>query len=443
MPRPVMYRDTSRFVRLVACALGLGLGLPGLAVGQIPQVQVPPVQVPPVQIPGVPGARRALNGTVEQLAGARALRVDQLARSHRAELDRDPRGELVVRAQVVGIDVSEAALARAQQASFLVLRTEELPDLGVKITVLQAPPGMSASRGLKKLRKLDPEGAYDFNHVYLDSGDVTSGAGPHTATAETPAASGVAVRVGLIDGGVDTSHVTLRDNTVHVFGCGNARVPSAHGTAVASLLAGSSANFRGAAPRAELFAADVYCGLPAGGAVDRLAAALGWMARERVGVINVSLVGPRNALLERVVASLVSRGYLIVAAVGNDGPAAAPLFPAAYTGVVGVTAVDARHHVLIEACRGKHLDLAAPGADMSAATIGNADSFAAVRGTSFAAPIVAGLLAGELAQPDAGARERAVASLTGSAQDLGPRGRDDIYGAGLVGADRLKLVIRQ
>jgi hypothetical protein len=36
----------------------------------------------------------------------------------------------------------------------------------------------------------------------------------------------------------------------------------------------------------------------------------------------VSLVGPRNKLMERVVKTLVSRGHLIVAAVGNDGPAA-------------------------------------------------------------------------------------------------------------------------
>jgi hypothetical protein len=40
------------------------------------------------------------------------------------------------------------------------------------------------------------------------------------------------------------------------------------------------------------------------------------MAREHVAVINVSLVGPRNALLERVVKTLVGRGYIIVAAVG-------------------------------------------------------------------------------------------------------------------------------
>jgi len=436
-----MYRAAVEFVRLLACALGLSLS--GPAVAQLPQVQVPPVQVPGLPAPGLPDARRALDGTLEQLAGARAVRVEQLARSRRAELDRDPRGELVVRAEVVGIDVSETALALAKQAYFLVLRTEELSDLGVRITVLQTPPGMSASRGLKKLRKLDPEGAYDFNHVYLDSGTAGTVPGPYTSTVDAPAAAGTAVRVGLIDGGIDTSHATLRENTVHVFGCGDARVPSVHGTAVASLLAGSSANFRGAAPRAELFAADVYCGLPAGGAVDRVAVALGWMAREHVAVINVSLVGPRNALLERVVASLVNRGYLIVAAVGNDGPAAAPLFPAAYDGVLGVTAVDARHHVLIEACRGKHLDLAAPGADMSAAAVGHADSFAVVRGTSFAAPIVAGLLANVLAQPDAAARERAVNALIGSAEDLGPRGRDDIYGAGLVGADLLKGATRQ
>ena len=75
---------------------------------------------------------------------------------------------------------------------------------------------------------------------------------------------------------------------------------------------------------------------------------------------------------------------------------------------------------------------------MSAATLGQSgqtDAFASVRGTSFAAPIVAGLLARTLARPDSAARDQAVAALAGSAEDLGPRGRDDIYGAGLVGTD--------
>ena len=327
------------------------------------------------------------------------------------------------------------------KAQFQVLRTEDLAELGVKITVLQTPEGTSASRGLKKLRKLDPEGIYDFNHVYLESGESMAGTGQQARAVNVPAAGGGAVRVGLIDGGIDANHVSLRANVLHAVGCDGAPVPSAHGTAVASLLAGSSGNFHGAAPGAELFAVDVYCGRPAGGAVDSVAAAFGWMARYRVAVINVSLVGPRNALLERVVASLVSRGHLIVAAVGNDGPAAAPLFPAAYDGVVAVTAVDQRHRVLLEACRGKHLDVAARGADLSAAVSGQPEGFAAVRGTSFAAPIVAGLLAREFQEPDASGRERVVSGLLAVAEDLGPRGRDDIYGAGLVGGDFQQLAI--
>ncbi len=419
----------------IPCLLALGVALAAPAGAQLPQVQLPQVPVPGVQVPRLPEATRAADATLRELTGARALRVEQLVRQHRAELDRDPRGELVVRAEVVAIDISDAALARAVKAQFEVLRTDDLADLGVKITVLQTPEGMSASRGLKKLRRLDPEGIYDFNHVYLESGEGMAGTGQQARAVDVPAAGGGVVHVGLIDGGIDTNHVSLRANVVHAVGCDGAPVPSAHGTAVASLLAGSSGSFHGAAPGAKLFAVDVYCGRPAGGAVDSVAAAFGWMARYRVAVINVSLVGPRNALLERVVASLVSRGHLIVAAVGNDGPAAPPLFPAAYDGVVAVTAVDQRHRVLLEACRGKHLDVAARGADLSAAVSGLPESFAAVRGTSFAAPIVAGLLARELQEPDAAQRDRVVSGLLAAAEDLGPRGRDDIYGAGLVGGD--------
>ena len=296
-----------------------------------------------------------------------------------------------------------------------MLRTEELADLGVKITVLQTPEGMSASRGLKKLRKLDPEGTYDFNHVYLDERREYGAHGPAGAGRRTyrrrrrrACASDSSTAASM------RNHVSLRANIVHAVGCDGAPVPSAHGTAVASLLAGSSGSFHGAAPRAELFAVDVYCGRPTGGAVDSVAAAFGWMARYRVAVINVSLVGPRNALLERVVASLVSRGHLIVAAVGNDGPAAAPLFPAAYDGVVAVTAVDQRHRVLIEACRGKHLDVAAPRRGPVRGRVGSAGALRrgarhVVRRAHRGGP--AGARA--CREPDAAARDRVRRSTAG------------------------------
>jgi subtilisin family serine protease len=167
--------------------------------------------------------------------------------------------------------------------------------------------------------------------------------------------------------------------------------------------------------------------------VDAVAGAFAWLVGEHVAVINVSLVGPPNRMLESVVKSVVARGYLVVAAVGNDGPAAPPLYPAAWPGVIGVTAVDARGKVLPEAERGPQVKFAAPGADMAAAKPPH--GYGLVRGTSFAAPIVAALLAPLLAVPDPAAAARAVAGLAGRAHRTGQPELDPAYGYGVVGME--------
>jgi subtilisin family serine protease len=223
---------------------------------------------------------------------------------------------------------------------------------------------------------------------------------------------------------------------VQRWGCDGRDAPSPHGTAVASLLVGRDAAFSGAAPDAALYAADIYCGQAAGGAVEVLAQALAWLAREQVAVINVSLVGPPNRLLERALHVIAAKGHLVVAAVGNDGPAAPPLFPAAYPGVVGVTGVSPSRRVLPEAGQGSHVVLAAPGADLAVARPGG--GYLVARGTSFAAPLVAGLLAEALTSPDPQAAPLALARLAASAHDLGAAGRDPVYGLGLV-AERARI----
>ncbi|HET8612717.1 MAG TPA: S8 family serine peptidase, partial [Sphingomonas sp.] len=125
---------------------------------------------------------------------------------------------------------------------------------------------------------------------------------------------------------------------------------------------------------------------------------------------------PPNPLLERGVRALQARGVIVVAAVGNDGPAAPPQYPASYPGVIAVTGVDGHDHVLIEAGKARHLDFAAPGADMVAAVPGG--KWERVRGTSFAAPLVAGRLA--LADHgDAGAAIAAVAAHARPGRDVG------------------------
>lgn len=417
---------------------GSGVGLPG---GLVPDVSGT-----------ASGLVRDAGVDVRRLEAARQRALAALIRRYPRLIGRDPHGAAIVRSEVVAIAPTDAALGRARAVGFEIARERALGALGVRIVVLRAPGGVSTEQALAALRGLDPAGTYDFNHLYSDSGGAAraaaddpadAGGASSEASAERRAArdsdlrgsasgeAGAAAKIGLIDSGVDGDHPAFRDLRLHRHGCAGAVVPADHGTEVASLLVGRAARFRGAAPGAELFAADVYCGQPTGGAVDAIADALDWLVRERVPVINMSLVGPPNALLARVVRSVIARGSVLVAAVGNDGPAAPPLYPAAYPGVVGVTGVDAHRRVLVEAERGAQVKFAAPGADMEAARPPH--DFAVVRGTSFAAPIVAGLLARDLASPDPAGAARAIADLERRAVDLGAPGVDPVYGYGLVG----------
>ena len=368
------------------------------------------------------------------LATARLDEAAQRAREHRRELDRDPRGELVVRAEVLAQPSSAAARAALLAAGFAPLREDTLAGLDESLLVLEAPPGLALADALARAREIDPAGAYDFHHVYGGSGSVGANAvpasAPTTAAAAVPA-DGAGLQLGLIDSGVDLRHPALRRATVRVHGCADGDHPAAHGTAVASLMVGDASGFRSALPHATLYAGDAYCDAPTGGSVEAVARELAWMAQMHVAVVNISLVGPPNQILQRLVARAIGRGMLIVAAVGNDGPAAPPLYPASWPGVVGVGAVDGRSRLLPEGARGPQVMFVAPGADMAAAGAGTR-AFVAVRGPSFAAPLVAGLLARDYQQPRPDGRDAAIASLAGVAHELPKPAPRDAIGRGLV-----------
>jgi subtilisin family serine protease len=202
---------------------------------------------------------------------------------------------------------------------------------------------------------------------------------------------------------------------------------------VAALMAGQSSRFHGVLAHATLYSADIYCDSATGGSADKIAAALAWFAREDIGVINISLVGPANRALERIVKAMLARGHILVAAVGNDGPAAAPLYPASYLGVVGVSAVDGKGRGLPEAARGPQVMFAAPGSNMVSAAIGT-PPYRQVRGTSFAAPIVAALLADLHPRADKAEAQSALAALTRQASKADKNVTDNTTGLGIVGA---------
>lgn len=380
--------------------------------------------LPAVGLPERPDATRSLDGveraarrlTPELLAAARLDRLRDLVRAQPRRLDIDERGQPVVRGEVLVVSPDPASLDAARAAGFTVLRTDTDAALGMALVALAPPRGVDVRKAVAQLRQADPSGTYDYNHIYLGAG------GALPAPAAAPPGPGSAIRVGLLDTGVDARHSAFRGVRIEQRAFAGSTRPSAHGTAAAALL--------GAGKGGQILAADVYGDGKTGSSASSIVAALGWMAAQRAPVVNISLVGPPNAALAAAVRAMTARGSLLVAAVGNDGPAAPPLYPASYPGVIAVTGVDARKRLLPEAGRASHVDFAATGASLRAARPGG--GAASVRGTSFAAPIVAGHLARLLPSPDPAGAGRAVERLAASAQDLGAPGRDAVFGRGFV-----------
>lgn len=354
---------------------------------------------------------------VRQLARERLARLRGLVRANSDLLEMTDLGP-AVRGEVVAVDPSEAALKAARDAGFTILGDEMVEGLGIRSVTLGVPRGLSLEKAVSRLRRVAPDADFVPNHLYLQSGDAAvAGMG---AAVLAQGGSGGRPAIGIIDGGV-AAHPSLSGVEQRGFATG-APAPSVHGTAVASLAVGKGP-VRGALPGARLLVADVYGRDPRGGNAVAIARALGFMAERRVPVVAMSLVGPPNTLIAKAIGEAMARGIHVVAAVGNDGPAAPPAFPASYVGVVAVTGVDGRGRALIEAGRSLHLDYAAPGADMAAAAPGG--GVRAVRGTSYAVPLVAGRLA----------QAGSLKALDREARDLGRRGADKVYGRGLVCGD--------
>lgn len=376
--------------------------------------------IPGVNLPGVglPTERvlRTLDDTAEplvrnatRLLQERTDRLSRLVRSNRDIIEVDLQGQPARRGELLVLDPSTADLALIRTAGVGVAEAEQLEALGITVVRLTLPPGMSLAEGQRLLAERVPGAEVSADNLHFQSGSVVAGAAAQAASGGAT----IATPVGMIDGAPGQA---VAVTATRGFAKGAPRA-SNHGSAVASLLRQSGVR--------DIRVADVYGTDPAGGNALAIARGLSWLIGDGAKVVSISLVGPRNSVLEKAIAAARQRGVMVVAAVGNDGPAAPAAYPASYAGVVAVTGVDGRKRALIEAGRALHLDYAAPAADMRAA---NAKGrWIKVRGTSFATPFVAARVAAAL---QAGGTP--LPRLNREAEDLGPRGPDDTYGRGLL-----------
>jgi subtilisin family serine protease len=419
-------KRTTRYLAVSMAAAGLALGVTaGRAqlVPSLPGMPMLPDGLPSVgrgiaslADPVIDRVDAASRATVRQLEQVRRATFAQLVRDHPDAIALDPMGFPARAGEVVVDAPSEALLAAVGRLGFTVIERDDV--LGVGFVRLRVPPGQSLKVALGVLQKLGGEVSADQLHL-------PSGAGAPATLAAAEGGTGRGTMVGVIDGGAEGAVLTQG------FARGAPRAND-HGTAVASLIAGSN-GIRGSLPGARIASADVYGTDPAGGNATAIAKALGWLVERRVSVATISLVGPANPLLARVVAAAQKRGLIIVAAVGNNGPAAPPAYPASYPGVIAVTGVDGRGRPLIEAGRADHLDYAAPGADMLAAGVGGRRF--KVRGTSFAAPLVASRVAAAYPSLDPRRIRAALADVDAEAQKNGRMSERKSLGRGMVCAD--------
>ncbi|MEL3924451.1 S8 family peptidase [Aeromonas enteropelogenes] len=157
-------------------------------------------------------------------------------------------------------------------------------------------------------------------------------------------------------------------------------------------------------------------------------------------VINMSLGGSvPSKTEERAFNQAYSQNVLSVAAAGNAGNTSKS-YPASYSSVVSVAAIDANKQLAYFSQRNDQVELVAPGVSVMSTVPGG---YAYYSGTSMATPHVVGVAALAWSQRLECSNDQLRQTLRLSAQDLGSAGRDNSYGYGLVqaraAADRLAL----
>ena len=321
-------------------------------------------------------------------------------------------GEIVIMSEDAGL------VARAEALGFGVIEARELVSIGSVVARLRRPEGVSSSEALEMLRVREPASPSGYNYIYRAAGE-----GPNELVEEqrgSPANVTGGSRVGVIDG---FSASTVGDWPVERLV--DQPALRGHGEAVTTILLRDLSNAYHVKPD-QLMLLDVMRQHGDSGAADVTALVLAFdrLVTARIDLANLSLAGPDHPALRRAIQMSLKAGMVIVAAVGNEGPAAPPAFPAAYDGVVGVAAVDSAGRPYLYSGRGPHVDIAALGVEQSPTGSGRE-----LVGTSYAAPRVTAMLAGQRA---AGGPASVETLLAAFAEDAGDPGRDPIYGLGIL-----------
>jgi subtilisin family serine protease len=304
-----------------------------------------------------------------------------------------------------------AIIAKALSADYRLVEVGNFPlsSIRVQCIVYQVPEDRSLESVIDELRRDPRVESVQSNAVF--AGVRGSHSDPYAALEYGATAiradrahrvsTGKGVRITVIDTGMDKDHPDLRGRIVKtvnfVEGGEKSFAGDSHGMGIAGVIAARANDgigIFGIAPDADLSAAKA-CWYPGGRTGTALCSS--WTLAKAVDfavvsdsqIINMSLSGPADELLERLLDNAIAKGIIIVAAAAQD--ADAPGFPALMSSVTAVIASNSKAEVKIPVWAKTSTLLAAPGIEIL--TTAPRDSYDFLSGSSLAAAHVTGVIA--------------------------------------------------
>lgn len=321
-----------------------------------------------------------------------------------------PRQVIVTLARASPERWANIATALSQTYGLPQIGAFPLSSLGIQCLVFQLPADASVDTIVKRLVADPRVESVQLNQVFEGQQSVHNDPyaalqhGAQTIRADLAHrwATGKGVKIALVDTGVDTEHADLQGRVVQtvnfVDGGEQSFAQDGHGTAVAGVIAASANNgtgIFGIAPEADMIAIKA-CWHPTLRAREALcsswtiAKAVDFAIAANAQVLNMSLAGPGDPLIARLITAAGEKGMTVVAATLEDD-ARAPGFPASLRGVIAAVACDVQGKIRRRAVAPGVAFLAAPGVEILTTTPGGAYDF--LSGSSLAAAHVSGLAA--------------------------------------------------
>lgn len=205
------------------------------------------------------------------------------------------------------------------------------------------------------------------------------------------------VRVGIMDTGIHTQHLDLKDNIkggINVTGNqSDYSDDNGHGTHVAGIVGAlnNDIGIVGVMPKVDLYAVKVFNSAGEGSLSD-IIRGLQWCINNKIKLVNMSFGSATdNATFREVFKNAEKAGVIMVVAAGNDGNEHKMQYPAKYPETIAVSSLNESNNISSFSSYGPEVDIIAPGEEIFSTW--NNGGYKKMNGTSMAAPHVTGAIA--------------------------------------------------